>query len=133
MADIYPAGPVFRVLPAQTGTVAAYVTTSDENPSGAFAFQLVPSIDFDGGFVVVGRTPRISTADTTVPWQPIPYRRVTLDNVASDYAIVSAVIGMAGPSQILVPANGMSVGLLIACNAGQCMIYQQHMAGCVTI
>lgn len=129
MADIFPVGSPFRVLPAQNGQVASFGSTSDENPSGAWHLMFVPSIDFDGAFVVQGRTPRISTADLTVPWLPIPYRRITVNNVASDWSIVTDTLAISGPYQILVPASGMAISALIACNTGQCMIYSQKMTG----
>lgn len=131
MADIFPATSPFRVLPPQNGQILSFGSTSDENPSGAWAFTFIPSIDWDGGFVVLGRPPRISTADLTVPWLPVPYRRVTVNNVCSDYAMVSDGLALAvsGPYQILVPACGISIGLLVACNAGVCMIYGQKVTG----
>ena len=129
MADIFPAGSPFRILPAQNGQTLSFGSTSDENPNGAWHLMFVPSVDYDGSIAVVGRTPRISTADLTVPWIPVPYRRITLNNVASDYAIVSTAITLDGPYQILVPATGMAIGILVACNAGQCMVYSQKMTG----
>lgn len=128
MADIFPVdNPKFRVLPAQDGMVAAFGNTSDENPSGAYTFQFVPDATFTGGFAVVGRTPGISTSDTSVPWAAIPYRRISLADVASDYAFVGDQI--TGPALIQVPANGLAVGLLIACSAGFAMVYNKHMDG----
>lgn len=129
MADIFPIGSPFRVLPAQNGQTLSFGSTSDENPNGAWHLMFVPTVDFDGSVVVMGRTPRISTADLTVPWMPVPYRRITLNNVASDWGIVSTEITIDGPYQILVPSSGMAIGLQVACAAGQCMIYSQKMTG----
>lgn len=128
MADIFPAGPKFRVLPPQNGQILAYGNTSDENPSGCWTFQFAPDIGSDAAFIVMGRTPRISTADTSVPWVPIPYRRITVNNVASDYTVVADTIG-ATTTVIQVPSNGLAVGLLVAMTVGETTIYAQHMEG----
>ena len=129
MADVFPMDREFRVLPAQNGQIAAYGPTSDENPNGAWFFSFVPSLDFDGQFAVMSRSPRVQPSDTSVPWVPVPYRRVTVNNAASDYAIVPDVIAPAAPYQVLVPAIGMAIGLLIECNAGSCFVYAQKMTG----
>lgn len=130
MAQIFPIGPKFRVMPAQNGMILAYQNTSDENPSGAFSVMTVPSEDFVGEFAVVGRVPGISTADTSVPWVAFPYRRVSINDVASDYTFATAVIS--GTTAIHIPANGWAVGLLVNCTAGSCMIYSKHMDGAAT-
>lgn len=130
MADIFPIGPKFRVQPAQNGNILVPGNTSDENPSGAVRFWFVPDIGCDATFTVVGRAPRISTSDTTAPWVPIPYRRVTLNNVASDYAIVSASV--TGTSSILVPSTGGAVGLLVAINTGECTLHSIPVTGSTT-
>lgn len=140
MADVFPMDREFRVLPAQNGLIASYGSTSDENPSGGWYFSFVPAVDFDGQFAVMGRVPRVQPSDLTVPWVPIPYRRITLNNVASDWAIVSGlnadgstntnwVIAPSGPCQVWVPTLGMQAGLLIECAAGSCMVYAQKVTG----
>jgi len=130
MANIFPIGPVFRLFPEQNGDILVIGNTMDENPSGAVRLWFAPGIGADAVFTVMGRAPRISTADTTAPWIPIPYRRVTLDNVASDYAIVSASVS--GTSSILVPSTGGAVGLLVAMNVGEVVIYSQLVTGSTT-
>lgn len=129
MASIFPAdGRPFRVLPAQSGNILAYGNTSDVNPSGCWTFQFVANELSDAEFAVMGRSNRISTADTTVPWLPVPYRRVTINNVASDYALVSAVIAP-GATLIQVPANGMSIGLMPSITTGETLVLAQHAEG----
>lgn len=130
MADIFPCDDRFLVKPAQNGMYAQWGNTSDENPSGAWMLYFRPSLDFAGEFIVSGRPPRIQTSDTSVPFLPIPYRRVTLNNVASDYAMVDDAVS--GASIVHIPANGISVALLINCTAGSCMVYAQKMEGATT-
>lgn len=118
---IFPAPLEWNVTTANDGATAVYGNTSDQNPFGTWTFQFVPSLTFTGTFGVVGRGARIPTTDTTVPWMPVPYRRVTLANTAQDYAIVTAVL--AGTNDIIdVPANGKAIGILISCQAGSCLI-----------
>ena len=128
MADIFPVtGPKFVVQVAQDGLVAVLGNTSDENPSGAISLSIYPSQDFTGSFAIVGRPPGISTSDTTVPWQAIPYRLVTLQDTASDYSFKSDTIAQA--AIIHIPANGLAVGVLIACSAGTAQFYIKPMWG----
>lgn len=133
MADIFPANPKFLVTTAQDGQIASYGNVSDENPNGAWTFQFVPTdINWSGQFAIVARTPGISTSDTTVPWVPVPYRRVCLNNVASDYALVSGILVVSGPTIIQVPANGVSIGLLMSITTSTCTIYAKAMNGATT-
>ncbi len=128
MAQIFPVGPKFRVMPAQDGMILAYGNTSDENPSGAFSMQFCPSEDFVGEFAVLGRVPGISTSDTSVPWMAFPYRLFSLNNVAQDFTTARTAV-ISGTTAIHIPANGWAVGLLVNCTAGSCMIYSAHMEG----
>ena len=130
MADIFPMGPKLVMQPAQNGNILTAGNTSDENPNGAVRFWFVPDVGCDAVFTVMGRAPRISTADTSAPWVPIPYRRITLNNVASDYAIVSD--NVSGASSILVPTVGGQVGLLVSVTTGNCTIYKVNVNGATT-
>jgi hypothetical protein len=118
---------MFIVQPAQDGNIAVLGNTQDENPSGAISVSFYPSFDFTGSFAVVGRPPGISTSDTSVPWQAIPYRLVSLQDVASDYSFKSDTINTA--AIIHVPANGLAVGLLVACSAGTTQLWIKPMYG----
>lgn len=128
MADIYPIGPKFRLQAAQNGNILVMGNTSDEQPNGAVRVWFVPDNGCDAVFTVVGRVPRIQAADAALaPWIPVPYRRVTLSNVASDFAVVSDPV--TGTSSILVPTVGGAVGLLVACTTGDCTIYTVQVEG----
>lgn len=118
---------MFLVQPAQDGNIAVLGNTQDENPSGAISVSVYPSQDFAGSFAIVGRPPGISTSDTSVPWQAIPYRLVSLQDVASDYSFKSDTISQA--AIIHVPANGLAVGILIACSAGTTQLWIKPMYG----
>src|SRR5690349_5204489 len=132
MAGAFPCSPPFTVNVACDGLIASLGNTSDENPSGAITAMFVPDSLWNGQAVVVGRAPKISTADVTVPWVPIPYRRITLNNVGQDYALVGDVLTLTGPTLIQIPANGLMVGLLFAVTAGTCALRTAVMDGAVT-
>lgn len=127
MADIFPANRMFTVTTAQNGQVASYGSTSDEDPTGAWSFQFVPDPSFIGSFTIMGRSPRVSTSDTSVPWTPFPYRQVSVNNIAADYSVVSAAIS--GQACIQVPANGFAIGILIACTQGTATILANAAQG----
>ena len=131
MPDIFAGQHKFTVTPAVSGTPIGYGNTGDENQGGAWTFELAPDLSFDGSFVVVGRTTRVQSADSPlVPWMPIPYRRITLGNVASDYAMVSDQITNAMlPALIQVPSNGMQVGLDPVSTQGSCAVYGKLTVG----
>lgn len=129
MATIFPvsATPTFTATPGVDGLIGVFGNTSDEDGKGAMQFTFSPDVDFNGSIVVVGRTAGISTASTDVAWMPIPYRKVTINNVASDYSFASAAI--TGPSSILVPASGMAVGLLFSVPMGTVVIGSKIVDG----
>jgi hypothetical protein len=132
MADIFPvsATPKFVATTGVHGLIGVFGNTSDEDGNGAMQFTFSPDVDFiaaGGAIVVMGRTMGISTTDTTVPFMPIPYKRVTVNNVASDYAVSSATI--TGPGLIHVPANGMAIGLLFSIPNGTVTIGNKVVAG----
>lgn len=128
MAPVFPiGGPSFVLQPAQNGNILVAGNTSDENPNGAVRFWFIPDVGCDAVFTVMGRPPRLSTADGSVPWVPIPYRRITLNNAASDYAIVSD--NVSGVSSILVPTVGGQVGLFVTVTTGNCTICKVNVNG----
>lgn len=134
MADVFPLEQKFAATVAVDGLVGSYGSTSDENPVGGWNLQFIPDLNWTGSIAVVGRSPRISTADLSVPWIPVPYRRICLNNVAQDWAIVPGsdpnwVIVVTGPCMIEVPCNGFAVGLLFAVGQGTCQIRANKFEG----
>lgn len=112
---------VFTITQGVNGQIGVIGNVTDEADTGFAHVQLVPDAQADATFVVVGRSQSKAAADNSpiggqaAPWLPIPYQRVTLGNQASDYAFVSDPISMGnGPCQIIIPASGMQVGLLVS-------------------
>lgn len=92
---------------------------------GAIVFQFAPSLDFAGTFLVIGKM--MGVAAETAPFLPISYRRVNINTLASDYAIVADAVV---PSAIIqVPSNGLSIALLVSCTAGKCQVYSWDLQG----
>lgn len=137
MANVFPLDRDFQVLPAQSGNIGVLGPAGTAGRVGTWVLHFVPSFDFIGGFAVLGGviTERAKTNNTGMV--SIPWRRVTINGVASDYVIVNAntepgLNPLAGPAIIQVSGN-LSVGLLIACDAGNCWIYQNRLQGSPTI
>ncbi len=82
---------------------------------GTFVIQFNPDV-FWSGAIVVGA--RVVTAENApdMPFLPIPYRRVTVNNVASDRAFVADQI--TGATKIEVPSSQDSIGFLVSCLGG---------------
>lgn len=99
---------------------------------GAVVVQFVPDVDFVGAFAVVGRPRDQSTSPSVAqaPFVPVPYIAVNTNGAAAERTLGSAPITQQGI--IEVPANGLSVGLLVACTAGTCKLYMARLAGTVT-
>lgn len=132
MADAFPISTPCTANVAYDGKVASLGNTSDTNLNGAISVMFVPDGQWVGQAVVVGRAQKISTADVTIPWVPVPYRRVTLNNISQDYAMVGDVLTLTGPTLIHIPANGLMVGLLFAVAAGTCVLRAAVLNGAAT-
>lgn len=85
---------------------------------GGILLEFVPNTTgpaFVGSFTVVGRVGggalQKQEAALGVPYAQIPYRQLYLNGAVADYSIVSTTI--TGASIILIPAAGLSIGLLV--------------------
>lgn len=115
MALTNQTGLAFRITSANNGDIAELGPAGGQAIS-AFSVQFTPSIDWVGSVVVMGKTFGKAAAQQGVSFNPVSYRRVSVSNVASDYALVSDAIS--DMAIILVPAYGLSIGLVQACSAG---------------
>jgi hypothetical protein len=121
-----------------SGQIGVLGNVTDEGDTGLVVVQFVPDAQTDASFRVMGRS-QIQDANqlppgimaVQVPWVPIPYQRISLGNVASDYAFVSDDIESAnGPAVILIPASGMQVGLLCSCTTlFPCTVFVKTVVG----
>lgn len=101
--------------------------TSDESCGGAWQVEFMPGPSFVGSFVILGRNANYQTHDAAVGFMPVPYRRICIDNVARDYALAPDII--TGAALILVPANALSLAILVACSSGTCDIFSLPITG----
>lgn len=116
----------FAITPSVSGGIAILGNAAD-GEVGTYFVQLVPQVGFVGSLDVLARPYGKYANDDGVAFVPVPYRRVNVNNLASDYAISTASITQPGIIQI--PANGMSIGLMITCSAGQAELYSWPLLG----
>ena len=130
MANIFPVDRYIKILPAQNGNIAVLGNAADGRV-GTWMVGFKPSEDFVGAFGVLGRPiipPAANDLATAWTYQSIPYRRISLNGVASDYALVAVDVG--GTADLIqIPANALSIGLLIACTAGSCDVVSWDLNG----
>src|ERR1700742_3619813 len=104
----------YLVTPLDNGQLLELGPAGTTTSVSTYVVQFNIDGSWSGSFVVMGRTMGTAADQANVPFEPIPYRRVSLNNVAQEYAIVSDPIGTAAIIQA--PATGMSIGLLVACS-----------------
>lgn len=97
---------------------------------GTFVLQFVPDQSWLGGMQVVARIYGKPASDNGVAYQTIPYRRVALNGVASDRALVSDTL--TGAFIIEVPSNGLAIGVIPAVTAGFGVLYNWPLNGPAT-
>ena len=97
---------------------------------GTMFIQFVPNSQFVGQFSVVAR-PYGAPANTDgVALVDYPFRRVNINNVASDRTITnSTATPLVAGFQIEVPANGVVLGLLTSCVQGGGVVYTWPLNG----
>lgn len=113
------------------------ITTDDNGkfveygPAGTTMFvstmlmQFAPTAGFVGSLLLHGKM--LGPAGETAPFLPIAYRRVNVAGLVSDYALSPDPIMAAGIIQV--PANGMTLALLVTCSAGACQVYMMDVQG----
>lgn len=121
----------FAIGAEHNGLILTLGPASTSSTVGTFIIQFNPTVDSDFNAVVMGRCWGPAAQDPAlaggpVPFMPIPYRIASLNNVAKDYAIVSATITQA--ALIQVPAN-WEIGLLVSASAGKCAVCSWNLPG----
>lgn len=116
----------YIITSADNGLILTLGPAATSTSVGTFIVQFNPDVDSDYTAVVMGRCWGTAAQAQGVPFVPIPYRRVSLANVASDYAIVSDNLN--GAALIQVPAN-WEIGLLIATTQGTCSVCSMDLLG----
>ncbi len=123
------AGRAYVVTTNDHGQILNLGNVSDGR-TGTFSVVFAPNPLFVGQFGVVGRPFGKPANDDGLPFQQIPYRRVTLGGTPSDRTIVSDPL--TGAFIIEVPATGLVIGLLVACTQGGGTLYNWPCTGSPT-
>lgn len=121
--DDLPGYPYLEIGPAGTTSVVSTLLV-----------QINPSLGFDGQFAVMGRAVGQAAKDVNAPFEPIPYRVGSLNNVAQISADGQgwpwSKDVITGPAIILIPSTGMSVVLeLAAPDNGTCDVLSWDVQG----
>ena len=120
------AGREYPVRVADHGKII-FLGNASDGRVGTFTIEFVPDASWSGTFAVLGRVYGKPASDNGVGFSPIPYRRICLNNVASDRAIVSDVL--TGHFIIEVPASGLAIGLLASVQASGGVVYNWPLNG----
>lgn len=60
---------------------------------------------------------------------PVPYRRINIGGIQSDYALVTDGTPIISSSIISVPASGLWIALLVTCSGGGGTVYSTNVVG----
>lgn len=127
---IYPANAAdWTASQEYNGLFLEVGTSGTTDRTGVVVIQFVPDVDFVGEFAVMAR-PRnqpTTAADTGAPFLPVGYIAINVNGAAVDRLYSSALVTGAGI--IEVPANGLSVGLLVSCTGGTCDLHFARITG----
>lgn len=125
---IVPASNRFRlVTTADTGNLLEIGPASTPSSVGTWIIEFDPSLDFAGSFQVMGRVTGPEKTAGNSPIVPVPYRKINVGGVASDYSIAADTITAVGIIQV--PSNGLSISLLAQVGTGSCKIYSWDLQG----
>lgn len=127
----FPIERIIRITPQVHGSIGVLGNAFDGGAPGFISVQIATSADFAGSFQVVGSAGTKDASDTDLPFVQVPYTRIYVDNAVADYGLVTDDI--VGNALIQIPANGIKVGLVIACTAGSAWVAPLAVAGNGTI
>lgn len=121
----------YTISAKDNGLILTFGPAATSQSVGTFIMQFNPDVDSDFSAVVMGRCWGPAAQDPSLsagaaPFMPIPYRIASLNNVAKDYAIVSATITQ--PALIQIPAN-WEIALEVAVTQGTCAVCSWNLPG----
>lgn len=120
----------FAILPSDNGDFLEIGPAGTSSTGGVMAIQFIPDASYVGQVLIAGRVFGPAAQDAGATPMPISYRRVTVNNVASDYALTTDPI--TGATTINVPSNGISISLAVICSAGSCQVVSWNLQGAFT-
>ena len=126
------AGREYRVSTTDHGKFL-YLGNASDGRTGTMAVQWVPDASFTGSFAVTARMHGKPASDNGVAFVDYPFRRVVLNNVASDRAVTTNTATPLVNSFIIeVPSNGVALAMLCSCTAGFGYLYSWPLTGPAT-
>ena len=124
-------GKAYYVTPSDNGATL-FLGDASSSRTSVKTIHWVPTLPITGnGFSVVARIYGPQTDKNGTPFLPVPYRRVNLQGVASDRALVSASLPIEG-FLIEVPANGQTIAIVVSCTSGGGWLYSWDAVGSAT-
>lgn len=121
----------YKITSADHGNFLELGPAATSGQMGAFVLQFDPAAGWDGTLVLYARPFGQAADATNVPFLPVPYRRIALGAgnavVAADYQLVSDAL--VGEALIQVPANGLSIAILVAASQGACTMVSWPLQG----
>lgn len=120
------AGPSFRFTATDNGSIIEIGPPVTQGV-GTIMLQFSPSMDWNGQLTVMGKILGQDAQAKGAPFVPVPYRSVDQGNFAAAYDMISNAIADTGIIQV--PANGLSIGFLVACSAGFMDVFVYRLDG----
>lgn len=128
MATEYPITQRYQITVADNGKFPTLgVVSRDE--SGCWHLTFVPDDSFVGSIAIVGRSSGKDIAGDGNGFGSIPFRRVQIAGVASDNSLVTTPYANSTGMIAIIPADGLSVALLVECTAGFGYAYSRPLVG----
>ena len=126
MATEYPIGRRYKITTVDNGKFPTFGNVSSSDV-GSWHVTFVPDESFVGSIAFVGRPAGKDASDDGVGFASIPYRRVQVGGIASDNTLVTATNSTG--LMAIVPADGMSVALLVEGTDGFGYLYSRPLVG----
>ena len=120
MAIVKASNTLWVINPADNGNTLELGTGSAGTFTGIMVVQFNPDLLWNGSIQVLARLTGPAAETANLPMVPIPYRRVTVNNVASDRTLVSDTLLISSAYKIEIPSNRDSIGFLVSCLSGSC-------------
>lgn len=126
------AGREYKVTVADHGKFL-FLGNAGDGRTCTMSIQWVPEASFAGSFAVTARMSGKPASDNGVAFIDFPFRRVALNDVASDRALTTNTLTPLCDSFIIeVPSNGVVLAMLCACTAGTGVLYSWPLNGSST-
>lgn len=134
VATIIP-GPKFTLTPQSVADAAGQFMLGNTDPDnvsvGGFSMRFNMSANWAGEIRILGRNAvHKAGVDDIALLGPWPFRAFYWNGVGYDGSMVSGdAAKITNTSEILIPASGVTIGLLANCTQGSCTMYYLPLMG----